>query len=244
MTEEELKHFGILGMKWGVTRKIDEINRSSRTIKKGTVIQNISSRPYEQLKRHLYGAYTDSDKATYIDMMGNTIYEGKSYKNEFVVKKNIKIPSDNQLVDAFVKMAKKNPAQVSSDMHAAYTEQYGVSLRSKEYFSKQISKIDQAKIKTGEKLAAKYITTMMSDKTKKSRAMFIGSLVRRGFEAMSDINDRDNVTKDPLIIFNPSKTLGKSKSVELSERELNYYLEYANSKKFRKKENDVSDIQR
>jgi len=88
MTTGELLHFGTVGMKWGTRRSKDQINSQSRTIKRGTEIQNISSRRLDPTKMtRLYTAYTKYDKDSYTDLMGNFMYNERGYKNTFVVKK-------------------------------------------------------------------------------------------------------------------------------------------------------------
>lgn len=245
--DDILQHFGTKGMKWGVRKQKDQINSKSRSIKTGTTIQNISSRELTKPDRHMYAAYTSYDKTKYGDMMGNAMYDGKGYKNEFVVKKDIRVPSDRQLVETFVSMAKSNPKQVSKDMSAAYNNNRILFEKSAKHFEKKISKIKDADSKRGEALTKQFISEMVNDKAKRSRAEFFGALAKKGFDAMSDTNDRDGVsnTQDPLIIFNPTRTLGEAKSVKLTRSDLKNYAKATTfNKEFSRQKKNLSEVQR
>jgi hypothetical protein len=244
--EEVLQHFGTKGMHWGVRKAKDELNNKERVIKNGTTIQNISSRELTKPDRHMYAAYTSYDKTKYGDMMGNAMYDGKGYKNEFVVKKDIRVPSDKQLVETFVAMAKSNPKQVSRDMAAAYNNNRILFEKSAKHFEKKISKIKDADSKKGEALTKQFISEMVNDKAKKSRADFFGALMKKGFDAMSDTNDRDGIsnTQDPLIIFNTTRTLGEAKSVKLTKDDLNRYAKATTfNKDFNKQKKNLKEVQ-
>lgn len=245
--EDVLQHFGVKGMKWGVRRQKDIINSKDRTIKKGTTIQNITSREFKNNNRHLYAAYTSYDKTAYADLMGNFMYNEKGYKNEFVVKKDINIPSDKKLIENFIALAKSNPKQVSKDMSNAYNDLHVFSTKSAKNFERKISKINSSESLRGEKLAKQYISLMVSNKAAKSRAEFFGGLIKQGFNGMSDINDRDSIgggTQDPLIIFNPSKVLGDVKSVKLTKEDLDRYDKIASfNKEFSKQRTNLKEVQ-
>jgi hypothetical protein len=222
--EEILQHFGTKGMKWGVHKKKDELNSQDRVIKKGTEIQNISSGELTNKKRHMYASYTSFDKDSYVTVM-NFMYDGKVQKNEFTVKKDIKIPSDKKLVEEFTALAKKNPQAVSEDMANAYNYTHKFSKKTAKHFEKKLSKIDDKHTKRGEKATKEFVQLMVSDDAARTRGAFFGSLMKQGYDGMSDVNDREGGAQDPLIIFNTSKNLKTKKSVTLTPKELQAYYE-------------------
>lgn len=249
MTEldEMLLHFGVKGMKWGIRKSKDQINSKSRTIKKGTTIQNISSREFKKMDRHVYGAYTKADKLHYGDMMGNFMYNERGYKNELKVKSDIKLPSDKELVKTFLSVAKNNPKQFAKDMSRAYNDNHIFSEKTAKHFERKINKVPSEYTKRGEKLAKSYISELVSNKAAKSRAEFFGGLIKKGYDGMSDVNDRDQIngTQDPLIIFNPNKSLGSVKSVKLTKQDLERYAKMTTfNKEYSKSRKDLSEIQR
>lgn len=275
----ELKHFGIKGMKWGVRRfetkggnltaagkkrydhydydrdnskkksykkQKDEINSKSRTIKKGTEVQTITRGAYEEgKKKRLYTAYTDYDKTMYGDMMGNFMYNGRGYKNTFVLKNDIKVASDKDAVEAFIKVAKDNPVQVARDMAKAYNDNVIFMEKTAKSYSKKISKLkDNPDDRRAIKLAEEFVSNaVLSAKAEKSADNFYAYLTKKGFDAMSDVNDRKKTTQDPLIILNMNK-VKQTGSVKLTRDDLNHYAKYASTKEYKQKKKDLSQIQR
>lgn len=240
-----LYHFGTVGMRWGVRKQKDELNSQTRTVKKGTEIQNISSRQYDSSKAsRLYTSYTKYDKDSYVDLMGNFMYNEKGYKNTFVVKKDIKVPSDREATKIFAATVKENPDQVAKDMAKAYNAQHLIAIKTANSFKRKFSELDNPDSKKTQKLAKEFISTTVLDKKASTSANnFYANLVKNSFDAISDVNDRDGGMQDPLIIVNMS-AVQSSGSVKLTRKDLDYYSDYTATKEHSQTRTDLSTIQK
>lgn len=259
----EIYHYGVKGMRWGVRRyqnkdgsltlaghrRYGETN--SRTLKSGTEIQNISRRqldPTNAKSNRIYAAYTESDKAEYLDMMGNFEYSNRGYKNTFLVKKDIKIASEQEVVNTIADMYRNNPKQVSTMMATAYNAVNLPLLFNKtgRGFERKLSELSRdPSSKKSMELGRQFLKTVpMTNKASTLANDFYGRMVKKGFDAVLDTNDGHTLfgkTQDPLIIFNMEK-LGEVKSVKLTKTELDAVASYTMGREFRLKKKDTSSI--
>lgn len=177
-------------------------------------------------------------------MMGNFMYDGRGYKNTFMVKKDISVASDKDVVNAFMKIAKENPEQVAKDMAKAHNENAIFMEKTAKSYQKKISKLDDPESKKARKLAEEFVSNaVLSKKAETSSNNFYANLVKQGFDALSDVNDRKGTAQDPLIILNMDK-LNQTGSMKLTKDDLKYYADYTMTKETKKKKKDLSSIQR
>lgn len=266
MNSEELKHYGIKGQKWGrrryqnkdgsltpagVERYKDEVNSKERYIKEGTEVQTISRNAINlnnkdsRRSKRLYVSYTDYDKAEYTSMMGNFMYGGDSaYKNTFVVKKDMKVASDQDVVKAFMEVAKKDPIGTAKDMANAYNENAKFFKKSEKTLTKNISELNNdPNDKKNIEMAKMYVSTAVMGTKAKTPDSFYSYLTKKGFDAISDTNDRKGGAQDPLIILNMG-IIKQTGSVHLTSKDLEAYYHYTTGDEHTKRANDISKIQR
>ena len=116
--------------------------------------------------------------------------------------------------------------------------------KSEVILKKKISSLnDPDSIKT-RKLAEEYVSNAVLN-TKKNTTVenFYSNLVKSGYDAISDINDRNGGMQDPLIILNLD-SINQKGSVKLTKKDLELYSDYTLSKEHRRRRKQITDIQR
>lgn len=259
-----LAHYGVKGMKWGVRRYRNEdgsltgegmrryAQTHSRTLKKGTEIQNISSRQLDRSNKRgnrLYASYTAYDKNAYADFMAGFQYDNKGWKNSFVVKKDIKIASEQDVVNTMAEMFKEDPKRTSEMMAKAYNAASMPLLFNKtgKGYRRKLSELEKDPTsKKAMKLGRDFIANVpMTTKTADFANDFYTRMAKKGFDAVLDTNDAYGGMKaqDPLIIFNMDK-LGKQRSIKLSKEDIEAAAQKVSTKEHRKSHKDYSSVAR
>lgn len=230
----ELYHWGIKGMKWGVRRyqnkdgtltpagkiryaevsdkKIRTNSDGSSTIPKGFVFNRVGKQSIDvNDSGALYVSYGKEDAARYVKnlgptLIGNLFGTSAHYVQHISVNNDLKMPSDDQTVSLTIKAVKNN-----KDVRDSFKESIYSMTASDDPFGEITDKdIDRAlsnpKSKEAVKLAYS-VNSMLGDPNYASESKKIYDIFREyGYDAIPDIHDRLSGTSETaLIVINPNK---------------------------------------
>lgn len=203
-TERTLKHYGVLGMRWGI-RKDQQLTSGGR-IKKGTKISRLTTSPNEKHKGSTYaiaktnkGSFPEGEEkfiSTWISNNPNT----KVYKIDMKLKTDLILPSMKEKGETFVADILSDPTMSKRILKASdeflgpdrLNTDFAKGRKSALSASKKLKNIELDSSKTGfesfkdPKLQDAYtaFTQALNDKT--IRGAYIESLSKKGFSGVSD----------------------------------------------------------
>lgn len=184
-------------------------------IKKGQELYRTTIRKDEKLRDLTYVSYLPGDRTRYKGLIpsGGKFDAGKkwnktSYEHVFTAAKDLSGPSEKARVDAFIElmdqpvvMTKKGPVTGRD-----YLAKHGYKREAKQLDS---VKLGLAAYKT--RLPAQMIVEPIG-------TAYFNSLRKKGYDLLSDDNDRGLLSEDPLILLDTSGKTIKPKSVRRLSR--------------------------
>ena len=205
----ELAHYGVLGMKWGVRKaRYEDSNASGITIKKGQTINRIASAGDEKQSGMKYAAYEKEDVDNYEMLLGGSGKFNFTYK----ATTNLVSPNEKRQVDAFLETV--NEMSVSKAASILKTKSKLSSLKGIEKeLDKALEGNDKSKVKTYDK----FMDLLYAKELEPLRTQYFNKLSKEGYNMIIDSSDKGAVSNNPIIIFNGSKSLSFISKKEIED---------------------------
>jgi|WetSurSiteA1Bulk_404760.scaffolds.fasta_scaffold10013_3 hypothetical protein len=215
MNDSELEHTGVKGMKWGV-RKQPEIGSDNLIIRKGTILNRVSTRPNEEHSGHAYATYKKKDSIGY---MQRSMFFGKTFNMKMVVTKDLIAPSQKQRIDTFVELMRKD-GTFSQSLAKAQAKQriFGSEKRFQKEYDKLISTGKEAKAYKDFKITIGF--------NKELQKKYFDNLKKKGFNLTLDEADAGVLSESPIIVLDRKDSL---KVVSVNPVTLSFIRDFKNS---------------
>lgn len=201
---DELKHYGVKGMKWGV-RKLDRRN-GDLYLKKGTVVKRVATDTQDRVHNNKkYVSINDDDHQKWESYLGQHWLEQGYLTTVHAYKtaKELKVMDSTKQGELYTKMLldKKFKKQAYKDLDEYYKAMPNVK------------KTDDA---------AETVSRLVSGSAKlKSGQMFIDKVLESGYDALFDTHGT-NMSKSPVIVLNADTNLKKLENVEYTKTAKRY----------------------
>lgn len=215
-----------------ITAKLESraLNRGSessdRRLTAGTSLKRIQT--VAELEGHpIYTTHEQDDNEKYLGLFGDNLKRrarrvGKDvevYQLSISAKKNLSIPSDENACDIMSGMLKDK--QFASDVKASIEHSKEIMRRpqQQQIFNRALDGMKDAENATPNQKMAIYkaynlsLTNHQYDYETRSQEKFYGTLKKKGYEALSDYNDKEFSSyhaKDPVIVFDMDSVTLKS----------------------------------
>lgn len=211
-----LQHYGVLGMRWGITRTKAQLARTrrgphntisldgpdsillnSKTIPKGTIVSRISYGEQDRNKyTRKYVSLSDEPEDVWKEAVGKpiTAEQGKAYEHQYALKKDLKIASGKDVKKAFDEMMSDPRQRSAHEMLSSMT----------------LRTMEKHGYRSNGDAFEDFCASMIVDPFEVR--MFNLNFIQSGYDAIPDLYGLSTGGEQSIIVLAPDKSLKQTHS--------------------------------
>ena len=209
-----------LNRNWNPVITQDEYNKLSTknvTIEKGSDFARVSTHKDENYKNITYVSWHPEDKVLYRAVMPNInkkflVKSVPNYEHTLKTVETLSGPSEKARVDAFSELMDTPSIRLKNGKTTTARE-----LLRKQGFKQEVKQYDSHQLGLrfyNQFMANSYMETPLS-------SAYFNNLKTKGYNMVADDNDRNILSREPLILLNPNGSIKKMSVRQLTPQDIN-----------------------